>query len=227
MAKQLPYYCLACDRQAALSGTTIDSMMLTDTLGGLSDKDSAAMMIRCQLGGHRYNYSNFLAQKPRMVKLALNEKQPLKTIALTVWVYPEVLEVLRQRYPQNLLTTLCAILTAVADPDTVMIEGEHGRALKEAGVLKGRDIVGLGAEVKRLHEEVEQLKIREKALAPMFQMFGGMMKAAGMPVAENADGGLVNPFESEVDPAAVASGEVGYERLEIPRQKPVPVASGR
>lgn len=163
------------------------------------------MMCKCMAAGHTYDYQRLMQLKPRMQQLTLNEKQPGNTTSFTVWVYPEVLEALRQKYPQNLQTTLCSYLTSLADPDTLIIEGENARALHETGVLRGRDIRGLGEIMLKLEKQVAEAKVRESALGPLMQMMAAFQGGGqGLPGAR---------------PAAAAAGATG----DYPSAPPPPI----
>ena len=224
--KPIGIFCPACDR------TGHESLMIKDT-----STKAEGQVVRCLLNNHRFEYARLLALKPRMVKLALNEKQPGNTIVMQVWVYPEVQEALRQRYPQNLQTTLCALMTALADPDTVMIEGEHARALRDAGVTRGREIAGLGTVIQQLEQQVAEAAIREKALAPLMQMMSQAAAASGGGVAA-VSGGLPeqeSPAARASSPAATRQPtgdpvmDAMLETMEEPTVHglPKPVPSGR
>src|ERR1700691_821822 len=68
---------------------------------------------------HQYpNYQSLMAMKPRMRPLVVTEKQPQGTVIMQVWVFPEVQQALSTRFPSNLMTTLCSLMTALADGDT-------------------------------------------------------------------------------------------------------------
>lgn len=158
----IPVYCPACERQ------NIESLFVKD----VSTK-AEGMVVRCIAQSHRFDYAKLMALNPRKVQLQLHEKQPGNTTTIGVWIYPEALAVLQQRFPANLNTTLCSFLTAVADPDTIVIEGEHARALRDSGVSKGRDIMGLAEVVKQLETEVAESRMQLKVLEPFLKMMGG------------------------------------------------------
>lgn len=160
----IPVYCPACERQ------NIESLFVKD----VSTK-AEGMVVRCLAQSHRFDYSKLMALNPRKVQLPLHEKQPGNTTTIGVWIYPEALAVLQQRFPANLNTTLCSFLTAVADPDTIVIEGEHARALRDSGVSKGRDIMGLAEVVKQLEAEVAESRVQLKVLEPFLKMMGGAL----------------------------------------------------
>ena len=164
------------------------------------------------LPSHRFDYARLLALNPRKVKLALIEKQPGNTIVMPVWVYPEVQEALRQRYPQNLMTTLCSLMTTLADPDTILIEGEAARALRDSGVTKGREIAGLGLVIQQLEAQVAEFKIREKVLAPFMAAItqaagagAGATQPAAAAAAQPVD--LAEPYEQEARAATRQAGQ--------------------
>ena len=202
--KVLPIYCIACDRQ------NIDSLMVKDT-----STSAEGMIVRCLAQSHRFDYNKLMALNPRKVKLQLHEKQPGNTTTVAVWVYPEVLAALQKRYPDNLQTTLCSFLTAIADPDSIVVEGEHARALRDSGVSRGRDIMGLAEIVKQQEQELETARIQMKALGPMMAMFqqfaggGAGMQPQGAPQQPLiAPGGLQGQqWTQHVAPAPAPAAE--------------------
>jgi hypothetical protein len=168
----------------------------------VTEQNSAiqGMVCRCPACGQRYEYEKLLTLRPRMVQVKVVEKQPANTVPLTIWVYPEPLEVMRQRFPVNFMTTMTALFTAIADPDTLLVEGEHGRAIKAAGVLKGRDLEGLGPYIKQLEQDVEDARVRERALGPllgMMQLLQGAQAGGGVP--------MIRPLPGEAAAAAAAT----------------------
>lgn len=158
----LPLYCVACDKQG------ISSKMVK-----VMHSAGEGMRIKCAAQGHTYNYERFMSLNPRKEQLALNEKMPTSCIIQQVWVHPEAWAMLQKRFPQTLMTTLCATLTALADPDTVMVEGQYAREMRELGVERGRDVLGLAKRVKEQGSELEEMRIRERALAPLLKALGG------------------------------------------------------
>lgn len=136
------------------------------------------MAVKCANGLHMLTYSKLMSLNPRMDKPDFIEKQPPGTVTMTIWVYPEVLEALRQKFEHNMNTTMCSAVTALADPDTVLIEGEHAREIASLGIKRGREILGLAREVKELRTQLERAKIQMEALAPIFQAMGIHANAA-------------------------------------------------
>lgn len=185
MSKRTGVYCPACDR------TGIDSEMIVQSGGFRGD----GAMLKCTAAGHAFEYSKLMSLKPRMMRLAITEKQPANTTTLSVWVYPEVLQRLQERFPQNLNTTMCSLMTALADDDTLIIEGEHTRELREMTkdlgiqISKGRDIVGLAKTNVLLKQEVEAMRLQMKMLEPVMKLLG--MAAAG---SDEAAAGQANPL---------------------------------
>ena len=98
---------------------------------------------------------------------------PPSCIIQQVWVASRSVGHADKRFPQNLMTTLCATITALADPDTVMVEGEHAREMRALGVERGRDVLALAKRVKEMNLELEEMRIRERALAPLLKALGG------------------------------------------------------
>src|SRR5271167_10679 len=127
--KAMGIYCPYCDQQAARGGTQMDSMMLRDTIGGVNGE----MVLKCHMAGHKLDYQRLLSMNPRKQKLIINEKQPQGTTVIGVWIYPEAMARLRDRFPSNLMTTLCSLMTALADGDTTIVEGEFVREMAQLG----------------------------------------------------------------------------------------------
>lgn len=163
-------WCVACDQ----AGTPAQ---MTKKMSGTQ----RGMLLRCTRCRREYEYSQFMTFHPRSDKPDSTERPPAHTITKQVWVYPEVWAALETKFPTNLLTTLCAILTSLGDSDTVLIEGEHARELAQLGIHRGREILGLAREVIQLRKTVEEMRIREQALAPLFQAMGGAFGAQPAP----------------------------------------------
>lgn len=196
--KVFPIYCPACDRQ-----NITESMFVKDTT-----TKTDGMVVKCTMMGHRFEYDKLMKLNPRKVQLQLHEKQPGNTTTIGVWIYPEALAVLQQRFPANLNTTLCSFLTAAADPDTLIIEGQEARQLRDSGVAKGRDIHGLAEVVGQLQTENAELKMQLKVLEPILKMFGA---AFGQPGAAAGAGVGPSNFVSGLMPAQTQQGEPYYE----------------
>lgn len=187
-------YCPRCDR---LEHGTTQSRMINSHSG-----------YKCTAGLHRMTYAELMSHKPRMEKLVINEKQPGNTSQLAVWIYPEALERLRARFPSNLMTTICSLFTSLADPDTLVIEGEHMRELRELGVHRGRDIVGLAKSVKSLTDQLEESKKQSdqySGIAKLLAAFsGGGGLGQGGPPAEVLAQALTGNIPEEKPPAGRA-----------------------
>ncbi len=160
MSKLTDIYCPACDRQG------IDSLMMSEPLGH-----------RCVVQNHRYEYTKLMSLKPRMKPYPFVEKQPGGTVAQTIWVYPEAWRALHERYPQNLMTTVCSLLAALADGDSMIVEGEYVREMAAMGVTKGREIAGLAAANAQLKKDLDEARLREKVLEPILKLLGGAAAA--------------------------------------------------
>jgi hypothetical protein len=171
----LPLYCIECDKR----GISSKMMRVMHSRG-------EGMQVKCLAQGHPYNYETFMRLGPRKEQLALTEKMPPSCVIQQVWVHPEAWQMLLKRFPQTLMTTLCATLTALADPDTVMVEGNYAREMRELGVERGRDVLGLAKRVKELNAECEEMRIREKALAPFLKMLAQAGGAAANPAEPTA-----------------------------------------
>jgi hypothetical protein len=170
------YWCPACDR----AGTP--SRMIKVGSGR-----TEGMVVKCANQLHTFTYGKLMQLHPRMDKPDFVEKQPPNTVTLTLWVYPEVLESLRQKFEHNLNTTMCSAVTALADPDTVLIEGEHAREIASLGIKRGREVLGLAREVIELRKKLERAEIQMEALAPIFAAMGINANAGAAPM-EGANG---------------------------------------
>ncbi len=167
-------WCVACDKDNAPA-------QMTKKMSGTQ----RGMLLQCTRCRREYEYNQFMALHPRSDKPDSTERPPAHAVTKPIWVYPEVWAALEAKFPTNLLTTLCAILTSLGDPDTVLVEGEHARELAQLGIHRGREILGLAREVIQLRKDVGEMRIREQALAPLFQAmtgaFGGHLPAAVAP----------------------------------------------
>lgn len=161
------------------------------------------MVLRCTGCQRTFPYAALLAQHPRMDQPTFVEKQPPGSLVVSIWIYPAVLEALRAKFPQNLATTLCDVMTSLADPDTVLIEGENARQFAALGIKRGREVLGLAREVVDLRVKLEEATVRERALAPIFAALG--LAAAGQGNAAAAQTIAANSAPApapSADPAA-------------------------
>lgn len=139
------------------------SMLYRDAGG----QTGQGMRLKCSRG-HSGDYNQIMNMRPDKQQLALTEKQPVGTVVQTVWAFPEALQALHQRYPQTLMTNLCSLITAIADGDSILIEGEHVREIRTIAapdahpVEKGRDVVGLARENATLRAAVNELQEKLK-----------------------------------------------------------------
>lgn len=129
------------------------------------------MLVKCNQCGAIYNYQQLMASHPRMDKPDFVEKPPAGTQSVPVWLHPEIVAALQQKWP-NFLTTLHSAVTALADPDSVLIEGEHAREIAAIGIKTGRQLLGLAKRTKELEEENAALKLRENTLRQFFSGLG-------------------------------------------------------
>jgi hypothetical protein len=160
-------FCPRCDK----SGTPRKVMAGTDI-----HRDG--MTVACDGCGLKMAYTDFMALNPRMEKIVFQEKQPQGTVRIETWIIPEVLEMLKKRFPSNLLTTLNSLYSSVADPDTVLVEGEYARQLADLGVKRGREVLGLAKEVKDLRERNKELELQMKVLGPIIAAMTGQKMQA-------------------------------------------------
>lgn len=187
------YWCVECDKPGRTPAR------LVKQLHGKTE----GMVFRCVGCNRTFPYAALLAQHPRMDQPTFVEKQPPGSLVVSIWIYPAVLEALRQKFPQNLATTLCDVMTSLADPDTVLIEGENARQFAALGIKRGREVLGLAREVVDLRAKLEEATVREKALAPIFAALG--LAAAGQGNAAAAQTIAANSAPApapSADPAA-------------------------
>jgi hypothetical protein len=140
------------------------------------------MLVRCPACSAVYNYQSLMATHPRMDKPDFVEKQPAGTQSIPLWLHPEVILALQKKWP-NYLTTLHSAVTALADPDSVLIEGLHAREMAAIGVKTGRQVLGMAKRLKELEEEVAGLKLRENTLRQFFSSMGMAMPQVAQPAA--------------------------------------------
>ena len=130
--------------------------------GMVGANSPASMNVSCLAANHTYDYERLIALKPRMQKLAFNEKQPASSVAQQVWIHPEAQSALHQRWPGNFMTTVYSIFNSLADGETFLVEGEYARELAAAGITKGREVAGMLATINQLRAQVATLEERLK-----------------------------------------------------------------
>ena len=190
-------FCPACDRQG------IESELIADL-----------RFHKCPQNHQYPSYAQLMALKPRMRPLVVNEKQPVGTVTMSVWVYPEAQHAMAARFPNNLQTTLCSLMTALADGDTFIVEGEHVRELRELGhdVSHGRDVVGLARTNKQLQQALDEARMQQRVLEPFMKLLAGAVHGAGGAGGGAAAGGQQSaisegePYEQEAFAAVGADG---------------------
>lgn len=155
-------YCPRCDKGGMSRKVLVGSEIHHD-----------GMVVKCEGCGLVMKYDDFMNLKPRMEKIVFQEKQPQGTVRIETWIIPEVLEALKQRFPSNLLTTMNALYSSIADPDTVLIEGQFARQFKDLGVNTGREVLALAKEVKTLRERNKELELQQKVLQPFIHAIMG------------------------------------------------------
>jgi hypothetical protein len=155
MSNRLGIWCPACDRQGIVNSEMLKQMHAPGT----------GMMTKCTAGGHQYTMERLMAMKPRMVKLQFTEKQPGNTIQQQFWIYPEALAALRERWPNNLMTTMCSILTSLADNSSFLVEGEYARELAAASppITRGREVAGMLHTIQQQEERIKNLEQQVQA----------------------------------------------------------------
>jgi len=149
--------------------------------------------------GHKYkNYDDLMKRKPRMDKLKIIEKQPQGSTIQPMWIHPQALEALQQRFPSNFRTTMYSLFNALANPDSILIEAEHTAELRKLGISKGRDIIGLAQtnialqdQLKYQAEEMKQYQFVANLIRTMSGGGGG--GGGGMGFLGGMMGGGQNP----------------------------------
>lgn len=183
-------FCPACDK----SGTP------TQLVRQMAAKQEG-MLLKCPTCSRTYSYAALMDPKnlnpPRKVKLEFTEKQPAGFITLPLWLHPEVVESLRRKFPSNLLTTLSSAVTALADPDSVLIEGEYAREMASIGIRRGREVLSLAKEVKELRDAVAAARLREETLAGFFRSLGlAMPQPAAIAPSSPSTDNLAPPMDA-------------------------------
>jgi len=195
-------WCPACDR--AQTPTRLIRQMAAKQEG---------MLLKCPTCSRTFSYAALMASnpKPRMDKVEFVEKQPPGTQILPLWIYPEVIAALQQKFPSNLMTTLCSAITALADPDAVLIEGDYAREMASIGVKRGREVLALAKEVKELREAVAAARLREQTLQQFFGSIGMAMPQplAQQPAQQPASQSVSQPASPSADPTALPVDEQG------------------
>ncbi len=189
------YWCPSCDR-AGTPARLVRKMAAKQE----------GMLMECQSCKRVYSYDSLMRLRPRMDKVEFVEKQPAGTQTLPLWLHPEVIAALQSKFPSNLLTTLHSAVTALADPDAVLIEGDYAREMASIGVRKGREVLALAKEVKELREQNAAMRLKEETLR---QFFGGLGMA--MPQLVSQPGQSASPSEPSADnlaPPVDAQGNV-------------------
>lgn len=125
------------------------------------------------------SYINLMAMKPRMDKLVIQEKQPPESLMQPMWISPQALAALQTRFPSNFRTTIWSLFNELAQ-GAIVLEVANSLELKELGVTKGRDIVGLAKTNLALTEQLKQMSEQMK----QYEMLSRLMAVA--------QGGLAN-----------------------------------
>lgn len=154
ISKSIGIFCKLCEQMG-----DSNSLLYRDS-GGVTGQ---GMRVKCARG-HSVDYQQISGWRKQT--LPLIEKQPVGSIAQPVWMMPEVISALQSKYPQNFMTTLCSLMTALADGDTIILEGQHVREMRQlqAGnpdahlIEKGRDVVGMARENSSLRTAVNELQ---------------------------------------------------------------------
>jgi hypothetical protein len=140
------------------------------------------MLLKCPQCGYQSSYANVMASHPRMDKVDFVEKPSAGTKPYTIHLHPEVIEAWQRKFPSNPMTTLTAAVTALADPDSVLIEGDYAREMASLGIRRGREVLSMAKELKELRDEVAGLKLRESTLRAFFSGLGlAMPQVASQP----------------------------------------------
>jgi hypothetical protein len=163
----------------------------------------------CSGMGHKFpNYIAMMNLNPRKDKLIIREKQPKESTVFPMWIRPEALSGLQQRFPSNFMTTMYALFNALADPGTIVVEAEYTAELQKLGITKGKDIIGLAQANIQLQEQLtaqaEEMK-QYKMVAQLMSMMGG-----------GAAAGAVSPLAALLG----GGGLQGAGGLQIPQDKP-------
>lgn len=191
------------------------------------------MLLKCPQCGFTSSYSAVMASHPRMDKPDFVEKQPPGTQTVPLWLHPEILTALQAKFPSNLLTTLHSAVTALADPDSVLIEGEYAREMAAIGIKRGREVLSLAKRNRELTDENAQLKLREATLRQFFSGLGLAMPAlASQPATSPAADNSLPPVDANGNPLTPPRAQFSQLRddgsgLLVPEGGQEPLASSQ
>lgn len=191
MPKPSGILCPLCDRMQILN-----SEMFQSETGGRNE----GRIYFCSQN-HRLEYTKLMAMQPRMRQLQITEKQPVGTVVEQVWMYPEVRQRLSDRFPSNLRTTLCAIMSSLADEDTILVRGEVTRELRSLGVHKDSDIAGLAKANRDMAAQLDTASAQQKALEPMMKLINAL--TGNNPLAAQAIADAQQNMTEAANPAAL------------------------
>lgn len=173
MPQPIGIWCKRCD----LASTPC---RLTRQMSGKQE----GMLLKCPQCGYQASYATVMAQHPRMDKVEFVEKPIAGTKPYTIHLHPEVIEAWGRKFPSNPMTTLTSAVTALADPDSVLIEGQYARDMAAIGIRTGREVLGMAKEVKELREAVAAAKLKEDTLRQFFSSLGmAMPQVANQPAS--------------------------------------------
>jgi len=168
-------FCPACDQ----SGTP--SQLVRSNQAGAR----AVMALKCPVCGRTYSYAALMDSNnphpPRKAKIEFTEKPPAGTQLVTLWLHPDAVVAWHRKFPANPITTMSSAITALVDPDSVLIEGQYAREMASIGIKTGKEVLGMAKEVKELRDEVASLRLREQTLR---QFFGSLGMAMPQPLAQ-------------------------------------------
>lgn len=189
------------------------SMLYRDT-GGMTGQGMRAKCGR----GHSGEMTQIMNMKPDKQQLALNEKQPPGSVIQTVWVEPQAIMALQQRFPQTMMTNLYSLINAIADGDSILVEGEHVREMRalqdteSRPIQKGRDVVGLARENATLRAAVNELQEKLRNAGTQQQAAVASLPAGAMDLLQKMAAQL------GMDASALTTQQVA-----IPASAPAPV----
>lgn len=148
-----------------------------------------------------------MALKPRMLKLAFTEKQPGNTIVHQFWIYPEALAALHERWPSNMMTTICSFLTSLADGSSFVVEGEYAQELAQANppITRGRDVAGMLHVIRQQEERIANLEQQLTSGAKSVPAQAPTINAQLLAIIEAlGNSGIVVPIISQGQPQPTA-----------------------
>ena len=130
-------------------------------------------LLKCNLGHQYQSVGEAVARGSTMVPLPLNERPPLTSVKIALWVNPKVKEILETKYRGRLIATTDVLLSSLADGNVMILSGEDVAKLKKRGIRNGNEMV---AALESMDQTARE---RDDAMRQI-ERFQEVLKAAGV-----------------------------------------------